>query len=97
MSRWAREKDGKLTALIHTGLTATTLSGRYAEQCTFPPRHLYASPNFYIGQKIVYLDTVANTWMRAPGESIGTFALESAMDELAYELADGSDRAPENQ
>ncbi len=79
-------KDGKLTALVHTGLTATTLSGRYAEQCTFPPRHLYASPNFSIGQKIVYLDTVANTWMRAPGESIGTFALESAMDELAHKL-----------
>ncbi|HEY2383072.1 MAG TPA: xanthine dehydrogenase family protein molybdopterin-binding subunit [Terriglobia bacterium] len=79
-------KDGKLTALIHTGLTATTLSGRYAEQCTFPPRILYASPNFYIGQKVVYLDTVTNTWMRAPGESIGTFALESAMDELADKL-----------
>jgi xanthine dehydrogenase YagR molybdenum-binding subunit len=80
------QKDGKLTALLHTGLTATTWSGRYAEQCTFPPRHLYAAPNVFIGQKIVYLDTVANTWMRAPGESIGTFALESAMDELAYEL-----------
>jgi xanthine dehydrogenase YagR molybdenum-binding subunit len=80
------QKDGKLTALIHTGLTATTLSGRYAEQCTFPPRHLYASQNLYVGQKIVYLDTVANTWMRAPGESIGTFALESAIDELACEL-----------
>ena len=39
-----------------------------------------------IEQKIVNLDTVANTWMRAPGESIGTFALESAMDELAYAL-----------
>jgi xanthine dehydrogenase YagR molybdenum-binding subunit len=79
-------KDGTLTALIHTGLTATVLSGRYAEQCTFPPRHLYAASNFFIGQKMVYLDTVANTWMRAPGESIGTFALESAMDELAHEL-----------
>src|SRR6202035_2009344 len=42
--------------------------------------------NLYVGQKIVYLDTVANTWMRAPGESIGTFALESAIDELAFEL-----------
>ncbi|HEY2148745.1 MAG TPA: xanthine dehydrogenase family protein molybdopterin-binding subunit [Pirellulales bacterium] len=80
------QKDGKLTALVHTGLTATTPSGRYAEQCTFPPRHLYASPNLFVGQKIVYLDTVANTWMRAPGESIGTFALESAIDELAYRL-----------
>jgi xanthine dehydrogenase YagR molybdenum-binding subunit len=79
-------KDGKLTALLHTGLTATTTSGRYAEQCTFPARHLYGPPNVFIGQKIVYLDTVANTWMRAPGESIGTFALESAIDELAREL-----------
>ena len=35
--------------------------------------------------------------MRAPGESIGTFALESAIDELAYELQDGSDRTSENQ
>ena len=80
------QKGGKLTALIHTGLTATIPSGRYAEQCTFPPRHLYAASHLYVGQKVVYLDTVANTWMRAPGESIGTFALESAMDELAYEL-----------
>lgn len=79
-------KDGKFTALIHTGLTATTTHGRYAEQCTFPPRHLYASDNIFIGQKVVNLDTVANTWMRAPGESIGTFALESAIDELAYKL-----------
>jgi xanthine dehydrogenase YagR molybdenum-binding subunit len=79
-------RDGRLKALIHTCLTATTTHGRYAEQCTFPARHLYASPNLYIEQKIVNLDTVANTWMRAPGESIGTFALESAIDELAYEL-----------
>ena len=79
-------RDGKWNSLIHTCLTATTTHGRYAEQCTFPARHLYGPPNSYIEQKIVYLDTVANTWMRAPGESIGTFALESAIDELAYEL-----------
>ena len=79
-------KDGKLSALLHTCITATTEHGRYAEQCTFPARHLYASPNIFIEQKIVNLDTVANTWMRAPGESIGTFALESALDELAYAL-----------
>ena len=79
-------RDGKLTALIHTGITTTPSHARYAEQCTFPARHLYASPNVFIEQKIVNLDTIANTWMRAPGESIGTFALESALDELAYAL-----------
>jgi xanthine dehydrogenase YagR molybdenum-binding subunit len=79
-------RDGKLTAILHSGLTATTTHGRFAEQCTFPTRHLYGSPNMFIEQKIVNLDTVANTWMRAPGESIGTFALESAIDELACDL-----------
>jgi xanthine dehydrogenase YagR molybdenum-binding subunit len=78
--------DGHLTALIHTGTTATTTHARYAEQCTFPPRHLYASDSIHVGQTVVNLDTIANTWMRAPGESIGTFALESAIDELADTL-----------
>ena len=79
-------RDGTLTALIHTGTTATPDHARYAEQCTFPPRHMYAVKDLFIGQRVVNLDTVANTWMRAPGESIGTFALESAIDELAYTL-----------
>jgi xanthine dehydrogenase YagR molybdenum-binding subunit len=54
-------RDGKLTALIHTGTTATPTHARYAEQCTFPPRQLYASDNLFVGQKVVNLDTVANT------------------------------------
>ncbi len=80
-------KDGKFAAIIQKGFTATTTHSAFqAEQFTFPVRHLYQSENFEIGQKIVNLDTVPNTFMRAPGESIGTFALESAIDELAYEL-----------
>jgi xanthine dehydrogenase YagR molybdenum-binding subunit len=79
-------QDGRLVALVHTGITATPEHARYAEQCTFPARHLYAADNLFVGQKVVHLDTVANTWMRAPGESIGTFALESALDELAWAL-----------
>ena len=80
------DHTGHLTALVHTATTATTTHARYAEQCTFPPRHLYAVDNLFVGQRVVNLDMVANTWMRAPGESIGTFALESAIDELAYRL-----------
>lgn len=79
-------KDGKFVALIHSGITATTTHNNFAEQFSFPARHLYAAENIYIGQKIVNLDTVSNTFMRAPGESIGTFALESAIDELADAL-----------
>ncbi len=79
-------RDGKLSAFIHSGITATTTHNNFPEQFSFPARHLYASENFFIGQKVVFLDTVSNTFMRAPGESIGTFALESAIDELAFEL-----------
>jgi xanthine dehydrogenase YagR molybdenum-binding subunit len=77
---------GNLMALIHTGITETTTHNDFAEQFTFPARHLYASDTVGIGQKVVYLDVVPNTFMRAPGESIGTFALESALDELAHEI-----------
>jgi xanthine dehydrogenase YagR molybdenum-binding subunit len=78
--------DGRLTGLIHTCVTATPTHARYAEQCTFPARHLYRAEHLFVGQTVVNLDTVANTWMRAPGESVGSFALESALDELACEL-----------
>ena len=56
------------------------------EQFTFPARHLYSAPSFKIGQKVADMDMLANTFMRAPGESIGTFALESAVDELAAQM-----------
>ena len=78
---------GRLTALIHTGITETSRHNEFPEMFTFPARHLYASDNIWLQQKVVYLDVVPNTFMRAPGECPGTFALESAIDELAHEIA----------
>ena len=80
------EHTGKFVALIHTGTSATTAYNNFAEPFTRAPRHLYAAENIYLDQKVVYLNTVSNSPMRAPGDSVGTFALESAVDELAYEL-----------
>ncbi|SDK49338.1 xanthine dehydrogenase family protein molybdopterin-binding subunit [Nonomuraea jiangxiensis] len=80
------DADGRLTALIHTSVARTGRVGGGPEQITSASRHLYAAPNIHLRQNLVQLDLVANTVMRAPGESIGTFALESAMDELAWEL-----------
>ncbi len=80
------DADGKLTSLIHTGVTAMSFDNNFPEQFTFPARHLYSMPTYQIGQKALRLNMPANTFMRAPGESIGTFALESAMDELAWKL-----------
>jgi xanthine dehydrogenase YagR molybdenum-binding subunit len=80
------DAQGRLTALIHTSVSRTARVGGLPEQITAVSRHLYAAPNIYLRQHLIQLDLLSNTFMRAPGESIGTFALESAMDELAWEL-----------
>lgn len=79
-------RDGTLDALIHTGTAAMTPHNSCPEQFTFPARHLYGARNFRIGQDVADLDMLVNTFMRAPGESVGTFALECALDELSEKL-----------
>nr|WP_240655187.1 xanthine dehydrogenase family protein molybdopterin-binding subunit [Rhodovarius crocodyli] len=83
----AADENGYLDALIHSGTAAMTTHNDCPEQFTFPARHLYAAKSLLLEQKIAEMDMVANTFMRAPGESIGTYALECAIDELAEKLA----------
>jgi xanthine dehydrogenase YagR molybdenum-binding subunit len=80
------DDDGRFTALIHTGISAMTPYNALAEQFTFPARHMYATRTLKTDQQVVDMDMLANSFMRAPGESVGTFALESAIDELAERL-----------
>jgi xanthine dehydrogenase YagR molybdenum-binding subunit len=80
------DSDGAMTALIHTCVTQVGQVGGSPEQVTSQSRHLYDAANILIEQKQVPLDLLANTAMRAPGESIGTYALEATVDELAYKL-----------
>ncbi len=80
-------KDGTLTALIHSGIAAVTSHNNCPEQFSFPARHMYNARAIKVEQQVADMDMLANTFMRAPGESIGTFALESAIDELAAALA----------
>lgn len=75
--------DGTLAALIHTGVAAMTTHNACPEQFTFPARHLYAAQNMKLIQQVADMDMLANTFMRAPGEAVGSFALECALDELA--------------
>jgi len=80
------DESGRFTALIHTGISTMTPHNALAEQFTFPARHMYATETLKTDQQVVDMDMLANSFMRAPGESVGTFALESAIDELAIEL-----------
>jgi xanthine dehydrogenase YagR molybdenum-binding subunit len=80
------DRDGQLTALIHTSVTQLGRVGGSQEQVVSQSRHLYDAENILVQQSQVTLDVLSNTSMRAPGESIGSFALEAAIDELAYRL-----------
>ncbi|QYF85965.1 xanthine dehydrogenase family protein molybdopterin-binding subunit [Brevundimonas sp. PAMC22021] len=80
------DADGRLKALIHTGVTAKTPSNIMPEPFILPTRSAYASDTLLLDVRQVELDMLGNTFMRAPGEAVGTFALECAMDELAETL-----------
>ena len=80
------DPDGKLRALRHTVVSETSRIDEFTEPCALQSRMLYACENVETSHQLVRLDVPTPTFMRAPGESSGTFALESAMDELAYAL-----------
>ncbi|MBO0698350.1 MAG: xanthine dehydrogenase family protein molybdopterin-binding subunit, partial [Zavarzinella sp.] len=76
-------RDGRLTALRHRTTTETSTLADFIEPCGTLSKHLYSCPNIEIGHRIVHLNRASPVFMRAPGETPGSFALESAMDELA--------------
>jgi xanthine dehydrogenase YagR molybdenum-binding subunit len=81
--RLGATKDGTLTAIGHDVIGQTSTIREFAEQTAVATRHMYAAPNRRTTHRIVRLDVPTPSWMRAPGECPGMFALESAMDELA--------------
>ncbi|SFY49409.1 xanthine dehydrogenase family protein molybdopterin-binding subunit [Streptomyces sp. F-1] len=84
--RLAADPDGRLTALLHEVTTHTSRVREFVEQAAVPARVMYATPNLLTVHRAVALDVPSPSWMRAPGESPGMYALESAMDELAGAL-----------
>ncbi|MBO9586373.1 MAG: xanthine dehydrogenase family protein molybdopterin-binding subunit [Flavobacterium sp.] len=79
-------KDGKLTGLTHEAVAMTSSYEDFMEGTVNMSRFIYDCPNVSTRYRIVPLDTCTPIWMRGPGEATGSFALESAMDELAYKL-----------
>ncbi|MGI8333177.1 xanthine dehydrogenase family protein molybdopterin-binding subunit [Actinomadura scrupuli] len=75
--------DGRLTAIVHDAFEQSSTVTEFAEQTTTPTRVMYAAPHRRTTHRLVRLDVPTPSWMRAPGECPGMFALESAMDELA--------------
>ena len=81
--RLGASKDGRLTAIAHDAFEQTSTVREFAEQTCVATRMMYAAPDRLTRHRLVALDVPTPSWMRAPGECPGMFALESAMDELA--------------
>ncbi|MFI6693896.1 xanthine dehydrogenase family protein molybdopterin-binding subunit [Streptomyces sp. NPDC050433] len=81
--------DGVINSLAHEVITYTSTVTEFVEQAATPARTMYTSPHSRTTHRVTALDVPSPSWMRAPGEASGMYALESAMDELA--LAAGVD------
>jgi len=75
--------DGTLRAISHDVVEQTSTVREFAEQTATPTRVMYAAPNRRTTHRLVALDVPTPSWMRAPGECPGMYALEAAIDELA--------------
>ncbi|MFJ9362256.1 xanthine dehydrogenase family protein molybdopterin-binding subunit [Streptomyces mirabilis] len=84
--RLGSTEQGSLTSLLHEVTTHTSRIREFVEQAAVPARIMYASPHSLTSHRVVPLDVPSPSWMRAPGEAPGMYALESAMDELAVAL-----------
>jgi xanthine dehydrogenase YagR molybdenum-binding subunit len=78
--------DGTLEALTHDAFAETSQFEDYSEQVVNWSGQLYQCKNVTLGYKVAQLDVHTPSDMRAPGATWGLYALESAMDELAYKL-----------
>ncbi|MDH6521724.1 xanthine dehydrogenase YagR molybdenum-binding subunit [Streptomyces sp. SAI-135] len=81
--RLGADADGRLRALEHRSLSATSTVHEFIETAAGPARTMYGADAHHTANRLVRLDVPTPTYMRAPGEAPGSFALESAIDELA--------------
>ncbi|WP_031033951.1 xanthine dehydrogenase family protein molybdopterin-binding subunit [Streptomyces sp. NRRL F-5650] len=81
--RLGADADGRLRALEHRSLSQTSTVHEFVEPSAGVARVMYDAPAHRTVNEVVPLDVPSPTFMRAPGEAPGSFAVESAIDELA--------------
>jgi xanthine dehydrogenase YagR molybdenum-binding subunit len=84
--RLAATGDGRLTAIRHEKLSVTSRFDDWAEPATGVSSQLYACRHYRGAHRLIRGNTMTPTFTRGPGEALGVFTLETAMDELAVTL-----------
>jgi xanthine dehydrogenase YagR molybdenum-binding subunit len=78
--------NGKLAAIRHDNTVETSFVDEFVEPAGTATKLLHDSPNLDVSHSVVRLNKVTPCPMRAPGEAVGQYAVEVALDELAYKL-----------
>ncbi|MFF1281520.1 xanthine dehydrogenase family protein molybdopterin-binding subunit [Streptomyces sp. NPDC058299] len=81
--RLGADTAGRLRALEHRAVSATSTVYEFIEPSAGVARVMYDADAHHTANRLVRLDVPTPTFMRAPGEAPGSFALEAALDELA--------------
>ncbi|KND28179.1 xanthine dehydrogenase family protein molybdopterin-binding subunit [Streptomyces acidiscabies] len=84
--RLGSDRRGRLNAAIHDIDAETSSYETFTEAVMLAGQMLYSMPNVRQAYRQVPLDVNTPIWMRGPGLASASFAIESAMDELAHEL-----------
>jgi xanthine dehydrogenase YagR molybdenum-binding subunit len=80
------DAQGRLLGIVHDSVNVTGITDDFQEPAFQASRALYASPAIATSLKVERSHVNQPTPMRAPVEGPGTWALESAMNELAHAL-----------
>ncbi|GGM26384.1 xanthine dehydrogenase family protein molybdopterin-binding subunit [Dactylosporangium sucinum] len=84
--RIGADAEGRLRAVHHHAAFALSPLAEYIEWCTEQARTLYAAPAIRTELSAVPLNILPPCSMRGPGATPGSFAFESAVDEVAERL-----------
>ena len=82
----AADAQGRLTAIDHRVLAQTSTHAEYADPVGMVSQWVYRCPHVSTAHRLARTHEPHPIPMRGPGEAPGSFALESAMDELAERL-----------
>lgn len=78
------DEDARIVSTEQHTLTETSTVAHFCEPVGLSARFLYESPRLVTSHTVARINTPTPCFMRGPGEAPGLFALEVAMDELAY-------------
>jgi len=80
------DSTGKIQGIHHQTKNGCAIYDPFSDGITRVTRLIYKFDNLKTENAVVPLNLSAPTWMRGPGDCTGDFAVESAMDELSYQL-----------